>query len=381
MTDEALASAIRDRMRSALPGSAVPGLTVPDPALPDPAIPGSAVTGPAEVPQEPLDGSHPLAPAPRSPEIARFHTLLHDYPGRTGKMLRGRIVIQSTLAHGGTTEPAAMTVAAALELFQAWVLVHDDIEDGSETRRGLPALHRLVGMPVALNVGDALHVYMWRLLHELLTLPSVDAKSVLDEFGAMITRTAEGQHLDLSFVQDGRFDIGEDAYLEMVTLKTAHYTVASPLRLGALLAGIEPDPALAAAGIELGVAFQIRDDVLNLRPDTSVDAQYGKEFAGDLYEGKRTLIIAHLLATASSDDADEVTLLLSGPRSARTPESVARLLRLIDRYGSLDHAQAVADACAAAGLTAITAVTDTLPRQDAVARLLALLAPLAARSA
>jgi len=345
VTDEALASAIRSRMRA---------------ALPDPA----AVR---------VDGSTAGA------EVARFNTLLHDYPSRTGKMLRGRLVMHSTEAHGGGALQAALTAAAALELFQAWVLVHDDIEDGSQTRRGKPALHHLVGMPVALNVGDALHVYMWRLLHGLLDDPDVDAKALLDEFGTMISLTAEGQHLDLSFVAEGRFDIGEEAYLAMVTLKTAHYTVASPLRLGALLAGTRPDPALSTAGIDLGVAFQIRDDVLNLKPGSGPTTTYGKETAGDLYEGKRTLIIAHLLASASAADCAEVTSLLSGPRSQRTPESVARLLELIDRYGSLRHAQAVADAKAAAGLDTLRELAASLPGREAAGRLVSLLEVVADR--
>jgi len=347
VTDEALASTIRDRMRTALPATA-------------------------------HAADRALTAASRA-SVERFHSLLHDYPRRIGKMVRGRLVIHSTQAHGGSTDEPALTVAAALELFQAWVLIHDDIEDGSETRRGSPALHRLAGMPVALNVGDALHVYMWRLLHELLDAPGVDAKAVLDEFGSMISRTAEGQHLDLSFVHEGRFDIGEDAYLEMVTLKTAHYTVASPLKLGALLSGVEPDPALVGAGIDLGVAFQIRDDVLNLRRDTDHSSEYGKEFAGDLYEGKRTLIIAHLMATASKADADEVTRLLSGPRSQRSPTAVTRLLDLIERYGSLRHAQNVADARAASGLERIRSLAATLPGRAAAGRLLAVLEPVAQR--
>lgn len=345
MTDEALASAIRTRMRAALPDPAAGRLD------------GSAAAG----------------------EVARFNSLLHDYPSRIGKMLRGRLVMHSADAHGGGAQQATLTVATALELFQAWVLVHDDIEDGSEARRGKPALHRLVGMPIALNVGDALHVYMWRLLHELLDDPDVDAKALLDEFGAMISRTAEGQHLDLSFVEDGRFDIGEEAYLAMVTLKTAHYTVASPLRLGVLLAGARPDPALTSAGIDLGVAFQIRDDVLNLKPGSGPTTTYGKEAAGDLYEGKRTLIIAHLLASASAADGAEVTNLLSGPRSQRTPEAVARLLELIDKYGSLRHAQAVADARAAAGLDTLRELTATLPGRESARRLVSLLEVVADR--
>ena len=346
MTDETLTAAIHARMRAALPG----------------ALSGEPVTGPAF-----------------ATELDRFHALVRDYPSRMGKTVRGRLVVLSARAHGAVTDEAAIIVAAALELFQAWVLVHDDIEDDSETRRGAPALHRLVGMPVALNVGDALHVHMWRLLHELLGHPGVDAKAIIDEFATMIDRTAEGQHLDLTYVDTGNVDIGADAYLHMVTLKTAYYTVVSPLRLGALLAGVEPDPALTPTGIDLGVAFQIRDDVLNLRPGSGAAGAYGKEFAGDLYEGKRTLITAHLLAAARPDEAAEVRKLLAGPRAARGEAAVTRLLALVAAHGSLDHAQRVAEERAASGLARLQSVLARLPGGAAADRLLSILDAVAVR--
>ena len=100
------------------------------------------------------------------PVLNAFYRLIRDYPERGGKGLRGLLVLLSTGAHGADWR-RGLEVAAALELFQNWVLIHDDIEDDSEERRGAPALHKQVGMPVALNVGDALHVYMWQKLHGL----------------------------------------------------------------------------------------------------------------------------------------------------------------------------------------------------------------------
>lgn len=376
MTDETLSAAIHARMDAALPQAELQ--SAGSRAVESYAAVASHA---AVASREPASRAPKAARASLShlEELERFHALLRDYPRRTGKTVRGRLVVLSARAHGAKADEVAIIVAAALELFQAWVLVHDDIEDDSETRRGEPALHRLVGMPVALNVGDALHVYMWRLLHELLREPGVDAKAIIDEFATMIDRTAQGQHLDLSYVEQGRVDIGEEAYLKMVTLKTAYYTVVSPIRLGALLAGVAPNPALTQAGIDLGVAFQIRDDVLNLRAGTGVTAAYGKEFAGDLYEGKRTLIIAHLLATATQSHAAEVGRLLAGPRSARSEAAVARLLTLIDEYGSLDYAQRVAEGRAAAGLSAMRSALSKLSNGAAANRLLSILDSVALR--
>ena len=178
---------------------------------------------------EPLSKDHP------HPDLARFYGLIRNYPERQGKQLRGLFLLLAAEAHGGAWHDA-LPVAAALEQFQNWVLIHDDIVDDSEERRGEPALHKQVGMPLALNVGDALHVYMWQTLHGLGA--SLPREEIWSEFTTMIHRTAEGQHLDLSWVEENRFDISEADYLEMVTLKTAFYTVVSPLNLGALCAGV-----------------------------------------------------------------------------------------------------------------------------------------------
>jgi len=302
-----------------------------------------------------------------SPELDRFTALMRDYPSRGGKRVRGRLVLASTAAHGGDVE-RALTVAAALELFQNWVLVHDDIEDDSEERRGAPALHRSVGVPIALNVGDAMHVYMWDVLIELRARADFDADAIRREFLWMIHRTAEGQHLDLTWVAEGRFDIGEEAYLGMVRRKTAAYTVVSPLRLGAHAAGRAPHPDLASIGDRLGAAFQIRDDVLNLLP--SEDGAYGKEFAGDLYEGKRTLVLAHALAHAQPAEATEAIERLRPAREERTADDVRWLLDLIERTGSLRYAQARAEALASAALRELESVLADLPGRAAAEALL-----------
>ena len=220
-----------------------------------------------------------------TPELARYAQMLRDYPQRGGKGIRSELLLGTARAYGVQPESPewqrALWLAAALELFQNWVLIHDDIEDDSEERRGRPALHRLHGVPLAINAGDALHVYMWMAVRR----SGVDR--ALDEFMQMVLKTAEGQHLDLAWVESREWNLTEADYLRMVRLKTAYYTVIYPLRLGALAAGREPAPQFEAAGLALGTAFQIRDDVLNLIGDP---AKYGKEIGGDLLEGKRTLI-------------------------------------------------------------------------------------------
>ncbi|MEX2536758.1 MAG: polyprenyl synthetase family protein [Trueperaceae bacterium] len=304
-------------------------------------------------------------------ELSRYYELLREYPSRGGKRIRARITLLSTLAHGGRWG-AGLTAAAAIELFQNWVLIHDDVEDDSDERRGQPTLHRQIGVPLAVNVGDGLHAYMWQLLLDDNELP----REVLSEFLWLIHRTSEGQHLDLSWVASGRFDVEEEEYLEMVRLKTACYTVVSPLRLGALCAQHEPNILLEEAGEALGVAFQIRDDVLNL----TRGAQHGKEFAGDLFEGKRTLILAHFFSQAGSGARLEAVERLSSARARRTKGDVEALLAMLLEHGSVAYAQQVAESRAAHGVALLGEALAQAEDLGAVARLTELLESLASRS-
>jgi geranylgeranyl diphosphate synthase, type II len=309
------------------------------------------------------------------PEVALLYQMMRDYPNRGGKRLRGRLLLASALAHGAST-PAqlrnATSLAAALELFQNWILIHDDIEDGSEERRGQPALHRLHPMPLALNAGDALHIYMWQAVHQAQT------PGAFEEFLETIHLTAEGQHMDLGWVLFDRWDMSEADYLEMVRRKTARYTVVAPLRLGAMAAGIAtPDPRLMQAGLELGIAFQVRDDVLNLAGDF---ANYGKEIAGDLWEGKRTLMLVRLLALASASERALVLRLMQQTRADKQTSQINAILALIKQYGCLDYAQAIAATHAERGLALLGEVLAALPNQPAAQAILHEVRSLATRS-
>jgi geranylgeranyl diphosphate synthase, type II len=312
-----------------------------------------------------LPKDHPI------PEIALLYRMMRDYPARGGKMIRSKLLVASALAHGGSVEKA-LPLAVALELFQNWILIHDDIEDDSLERRGRPALHREYGLPLALNAGDALHVYMWQVVYQS------GIPGAMPEFFEMIHQTAEGQHMDLGWVERGRWDITQADYLELVRRKTARYTVVSPLKLGALAAGCVPDDRLTQAGLDLGVAFQIRDDVLNLDGDFE---RYGKEITGDLFEGKRTLMLVHLLEHASERERAEVLDVMNKPRAEKSELEVARVLELLRAYGSIPFAQAVADDHAKRGLETLRASLETLPGREAALEIIQTAEALATRAA
>ena len=305
------------------------------------------------------------------PEIALLYKMMRDYPSRPGKMIRSRLLVASCLAHGGDLK-SALPLAVALELFQNWVLIHDDIEDDSDERRGLPALHRLYPVSLSINAGDALHVYMWQVVHQS-AVPGA-----FEEFLEMIHRTAEGQHIDLGWVEAKRWDITEADYLELVRHKTARYTVVSPFKLGALAAGCTPDPRLTDAGLDLGIAFQIRDDVLNLTGDFST---YGKEIAGDLLEGKRTLMLVHLLENADPQTRAGVIATLERARPDKPQSEIDFILEKMRALGSIKHAQTLADAHAQRGLAKLESALAGLPGREAAQQILDTARSLASRMA
>src|SRR5947207_12871598 len=181
-------------------------------------------------------------------------------------------------------------------------LVHDDVEDGSDSRRGAPTMHRRTGIPIAVNTGDSMNALAMRLFRETCErLGPATAMRIFDEVDHMVDETLEGQAIELGWVRDNDLTVGTDDYLRLVLKKTARYSFIHPMRMGALVANGEDGnlERFDRFGYLLGLAFQITDDVLNLKGNL---ARYGKEINGDLWEGKRTLLLAHALSNANGAD-------------------------------------------------------------------------------
>ena len=271
-------------------------------------------------------------------EVDLLYRMMRDYPSRRAKGTRPFMCVTACKAMGGK-EGDAMLTAACLEMFQHWILIHDDIEDGSEMRRDQPTLHKLHGEALALNTGDALHARMWGLLAgNRAKLGPEKTLQIISEFSRMVNETTEGQHMELVWVKENNWRLSESDYDEMVMRKTSWYTVASPCRLGAIVAGASESDLekLLHFGMKLGVGFQIQDDALNLVGDPS---KYGKEIGGDILEGKRTVMLLRLLEVARPEERKEVISIMDKPRAAKTPEDVARVLSLMKRYDTIGYAQ------------------------------------------
>lgn len=271
-------------------------------------------------------------------EVNMLYGMMRDYPMRQAKGMRPFLCVTTCRASGGTEDDALLT-AACIELFQNWILIHDDIEDGSELRRGEPALHRKYGEALALNAGDALHARTWEaILMNRKRLGLERTFAVMEEFSHMVNETTEGQHMELGWVIERRWDLREKDYYEMCTRKTSWYTVASPCRLGAIVAGEGGGvlDQLKEFGINLGIAFQIQDDSLNLVGDQK---KYGKARSDDILEGKRTLILLHLLAVASPSERDKVISIMNKKREAKSAAEVSYVMSLIDKYDAIGFAR------------------------------------------
>ena len=219
-----------------------------------------------------------------------LYGLVKDFIDRSGKGLRPALCIATARALGGRAEDA-FPAAAGLEMLHNAFLVHDDIEDGSDSRRGVATMHRRAGVPIAVNTGDSMNALAMRLFRKTgERLGPVAALRIFDEVDHMLVETLEGQAMELGWVRDNDLTVGADDYLRLVLKKTAWYSFIHPMRIGALVANGEDQnlDRFDRFGYLLGLAFQITDDVLNLNGDVG---RYGKEIDGDLWEGKRTLLL------------------------------------------------------------------------------------------
>ena len=276
-----------------------------------------------------------------------LYDLLADYPFREGKGLRPAICLAACRAAGGRTEQALLS-ATAIELFHNAFLVHDDVEDGSEFRRGRVTLFKEHGAPVAINVGDATNVLALDLLLANTTEIGVrKALLVLREVERMARESAEGQAIELGWIRAHEFSLGDRDYVRMAYKKTCWYTVIAPLRVG-VICGSKPGPLapleeelapLGEIGFLAGIAFQIHDDLLNLEADEQL---YGKERSGDLWEGKRTVMLLHFMRTAKGATRTRALKLLETPRPRKRPADIAWLLDAMTAAGSLEHGRRLA---------------------------------------
>lgn len=307
---------------------------------------------------------------PESEPLSLLYGPMRDYPLRGGKRFRSVLVLLACEALGGD-RTLALRTAAAFELFQSFALVHDDIEDGSEMRRGRPCLHRVVGIPISINVGDALFSKAFEaLLTNRDLLGTRKTLELLVEVVAGAQETIEGQAYDIGWSKKRTIPTAE-AFMAMLRKKTGWYSGRGPCAAGAIIAGAAPAGrrAMERFGEAIAVAFQLRDDLLNIQAEDR-DARtapgprtggYGKERGGDIAEGKRTLMVIDLLGACNAVEREGILAILDMDRTLNTPEEIEWVISLMAQYGSITRVQTVCEQTVCQGIKHL----DRLPDSEA----------------
>ena len=264
---------------------------------------------------------------------------LSEFTSNAGKRHRPAICMLACKTVGGNPIDALQS-AAAVEHFHNAALIHDDIADQSQLRRGKPCMHLTLGTGLAINAGDMALTSVIASVVDDEHLSGEMKLRVINELIDMNKRTIEGQALDVGWAESNRFDITVEDYLNMATLKTAYYSGAVPLAIGATIGGGSQAQidALREFGLLTGLAFQIQDDLLNL---VGSKESTQKDFRNDITEGKRTYAAVHALC--NSANRDELMQILSAKTS--DSEQLERAVQIMQQAGSLDaarqHAQAL----------------------------------------
>ena len=280
-----------------------------------------------------------------------------------GKMLRPALTLISAEAVGGKKEDALKT-AAALELIHTFSLIHDDIMDDDDMRRGMPSVHKVWDEPVAILAGDTLFSKAFEMVidsKEENANPANVANALATVADACV-KICEGQASDMSF--EGNFDVKEAEYSEMIFKKTGAL-IAAATKAGAIMGGADDEivKALYEYGRMIGTAFQIQDDYLDVISD---EKDLGKPVGSDIAKGKMTLMVVKALAESEGEDHERLLEILKEENSSQ--ENIHEAIDLFNKYGSIEYAHNLA----LENVDGAKKVLEILPDSEAKAMLIAL---------
>lgn len=299
-------------------------------------------------------------------ELGPVGEALQEFVLDGGKRVRPAFCYWGWRGAGGPDSEAIVTAAGALELVHAGALIHDDVMDASDTRRGRPAIHRrfealhrasgwyggaaAFGTSAAILVGDLCLIWADQMLLAS-GLPAAALVRGRPTFDLMQSEVMAGQYLDV--LEQARGGASVDRALRVARYKTAKYTIERPLHLGAALAGADDEitAAYTAYGVPLGEAFQLRDDVLGVFGDP---AETGKPAGDDLREGKRTVLVAMAAQRATRVQAAVLERGIGDPQL--DADGLAAVRSVIQDTGALDEVERMVAERQAAAVTALAAV-------------------------
>lgn len=266
-----------------------------------------------------VNGAIAVIPYPSQPSQLYEPIAYHMALG--GKRVRPVLTLMACDAMGG--DPSnAIDVAVGLEMFHNFTLLHDDVMDNADVRRGKPTVHRRWNDNTAILSGDTM----------LTIATQYIARSAnwqcMDLFNKTAIEIYEGQQWDMDY--EDRNDVTVDEYIMMIRLKTS-VLLGCALKMGALIADADITEAdlLYQAGVNMGLAFQLRDDVLDVWGDPET---FGKEIGGDIMNNKKTFLLINAMQLAKGDDADELRHWLNDPYATRD-DKVKGVTALYERLG------------------------------------------------
>lgn len=240
-----------------------------------------------------------------------------------GKRLRPAITLMSYNLYADNIMPAVKP-ALGLEVFHNFTLLHDDIMDRADMRRGKPTVHKKWDDNTAILSGDVMQIEAYKLIAGT---PVEHLKVVLDLFSKTATEICEGQQLDMEF--ESRTNVTADEYIEMICLKTA-VLLAAGAQIGAILGGGSDEDAanLYNFGNAIGLAFQLKDDLLDVYGNES---NFGKKIGGDILCNKKTYLLIHALKKAEGNDAEELNFWLNNDDKSLETEKIAAVTAIYNR--------------------------------------------------
>ena len=240
-----------------------------------------------------------------------------------GKRLRPAITLMACNLYSDEVMKA-LKPAIGLEIFHNFTLLHDDIMDSADMRRGKPTVHRVWNDNTAILSGDVMQIEAYKWIAEA---PENQLKIVLDLFSKTASEICEGQQLDMEFEQ--RSDVTADQYIEMIRLKTA-VLVAAGCRIGAIIGGSDEEDALNLYdfGNYIGLAFQLKDDLLDVYGN---EASFGKKIGGDILCNKKTYLLIHTLKTAQGKDNEELMYWLGNNEKADQEDKIKAVTAIFTR--------------------------------------------------
>ena len=256
-------------------------------------------------------------------------------PAAGGKRLRPALAMISADAIKKGEGRRAMFFGIALEIIHNFTLVHDDIMDKDDLRRGVPTVHKVFDEATAINAGDAMFALAFKVLSKL-DVDDTTLRRIFSDVSSMVIGIAEGQQMDMDFEE--RIDISPEEYLEMIEKKTALMFI-NAAKNGARIAGAPPEiyRKMAEYGKYMGLAFQIWDDFLDL---TAKEEELGKPVGSDIRNGKKTLMVVYALQRLEGEDRERFLSIL-GNQSASDDE-VKEAIEIMKKVNGIQDAEKLA---------------------------------------